>query len=734
MMMADPPGAPPPRLAVLNLDRLWDFPALVRRHALDVFADPDRAVDIRFRTLTGTRADANAAGRLKAWGAARPLFYGGDWEGLIADVMEDLEDVASNRISLLLLVVVVREPAPAQEEDDEADGEAAIERLLDALRRIETRLDADGELRTRTRRTVCLLPHGPGGEAALPALLTALLTDAGSEGRELADTVLRLMPADLLPHDLDTERRQFVLLRAAMALVLARARGAGAAGEGASTAGKLLEHRALTLSLAGKPAPSASGAIAGLIAFHIERAAMRPPTPREMAEPGLDAPTRYIRDILAVLDGEMAPRAAVPDAAAPSDTQPELDPLPQAGELLRASRWWTARGERELVSRLDAVPGTLRAMVDRGLTGFPKFRAELESRIAEGFDADMRRRIGALALIGGGVSGAAAYHIAGLRRQVTEARARAVQRADLARRSFMGALLPERPAPADEARDPVQEAAFGGIDLDRLADYVALRAEIGELRGHYRGLIPQAYAWMLGALIALALLTVAAHTWGRTLSASEAPTLPDFAVSLFTKSGALLAAVVASAGIGALALHWFARMRHRQLTQALDRAEERHGQLVGRVQEMIASAFNYVRVSRHLVFYDLVLAELDARTEEDGNDALKLALEDIGGIEANPSAGARAGADAFSTEMESALAVLPAARWMRRMLEPPNAFGAAGLTPRPLVFVLAEAGSSRRRRRPPAGQGSYELQATLFLAPQTVDAAPLAVADAKDTP
>lgn len=717
------------RIVVVNLDESWSFADLVRRHALDVFANPSPKADIRFRTIGDRDSTPHGAKRLAVWGADRPLAYGDDWESLIADLVEDLQDLAERRFDELAIIAVIGDPNRV------APGAAPSSKPTETLRRLEETISRDDALLSRVKRYVCVREESNrDGRPGLADLIDGLLADPAHTGRELADKAFALRLSHLIQQDTDAEDRQFVLLRIAIAAVVARAFDSEAAASGASPVDQLFKRKEpLALAVAGAPGATRSAAIASLIRSYKDHVAAMAPTARETV--AHDDPTRIkvnevIKSISEALRGaeselghllkadrsdlvdtDKLSSAAITDAAAVDE---------EAEGLVSGSRWWTSGGERRLLAVLDDLPKKVNSFIQERLERFEEYRRQLEDKIIGATDASIRASIGAVPVGGGGLAGATEIQIDAIQRKVDSVRIRFEARAEEARKRLMGALLPERkrngslrPAPA-----PI---AFQGIDLSRLPTYVAIENVKDRLQAAYRGLLPRAYwiAWL--ALSAGALLTVLAHAWGK--ARGDVAALPD---AFIAKSGALLTAVVLAAALGAALLWFLAWRRRRALRQAVDELKKLNKALWDQVQAMTDRAFDYVTISRQLVFLDLLRAELERRTWEADADAFDLAVADI---RASPSAALDVSRrDAFVNEMDRRLQTLPVARWIRQMLDSPSAFPAASSDRLPtLRFELREYEDRRGASGHLAAIPSVVLstQSDLFMVDQIVTVTPL---------
>lgn len=730
--MADTDKSTRLRIAVVNLDQSWSFSDLVRRHALDVFADPSPTADIRFRTIGERDATPHGDKRLAVWGANRPLAYGDDWESLIADLVEDLEDLAERRFDQLAIVAVIGDPNRA------ASGAATYGNPIDVLRRVEEVISRDDDLLSRVQRYVCVREetNQDSGQPGLAELIDDLLADPACTGRELANQAFTLRPSHLIQQNTDAEDRQFLLLRIVIAAVVARVLDSEAASSGASQVGELFKHREpLAFAVAGAPGATRSAAIASLIKSYKNHVEAMAPTARETVT--RDDPTRKkvndtVKEISESLRGAeselghllKADQSGLSDedklSSGANDDVNYIDK--EAEGLVFRSLWWTPGGERKLLTMLDDLPKKVSGFIHQRLERFEEYRCQLEDKIIGSTDASIRASIRCIPVGGGGLAGATEIHIDAIRRDVDAVRRRFEARAEEARKRLMGALLPEKKKKRSKSSSSAPEpTVFHGIDLSRLPTYAAIENIKDGLQAAYRGLLPHVYwiAWF--ALSAGAVLTVLAHAWGK--ARGDVAALPAV---LFSKSGALLTAVAISAALGTAFLWLLARQRHRALRQAVDDLKGWNKALWDQVQAMTDRAFDYITISRQLVFLDLLSAELERRTWEADAVAFNLAVEDM---RAPPSVVVGdSGRDAFVNEMDRRLQTLPVARWIREMLDSPSAFAATSLDRLPtLRFELREYQARRglSARRAASSSAVFSTQSDLFMVDQTVTVAPL---------
>jgi hypothetical protein len=77
------------------------------------------------------------------------------------------------------------------------------------------------------------------------------------------------------------------------------------------------------------------------------------------------------------------------------------------------------------------------------------------------------------------------------------------------------------------------------------------------------------------------------------------------------------------------------------------------------------NAYEYAALSRKAFYLDVLEAEIDRRTEENGRFALDLALEEIG----MSGPGGRTGGSAVDPSLEPGLFRQPVGRWIRTLLD-----------------------------------------------------------------
>lgn len=707
----------PRRVVVVNLDETWNFAGLVRRGALDVFADPDRALEIRFRTLGGVDHSASATGRAAVWGAERPLVYGDDLESLADDLIEDVDDLVEGRIADLAMVVVLADPDTA--------GGADAPGPPDFLVRLEE------EIHLR----IAILPHSPqrwicvrdrtGGtdHPRLDALIDALTFDPAMMRRQVADHVFRLRASRVGAADLEVDKRHFLALRVVVAIAVdmfprridERSAPDPVAGgsERTSPIGELIKtHTAFDLALPGAPAPTTSAAVAELFDGHRRAAEAATPGIRPRLA-GEDLTDRQVRTVVEKIETEMA----IPGHDTTSASADREDLMRRTLALKTRSNWWSPVGERDLVRLGADVAVHLDAYVQRRIVEFAAYRTGMENRITTEFDAAIRTAIRSIPMVGGGLSGASAVQLDGILARVAASREAAEAKAERARARFMGALLPGAARSVDGApRDGDRWLDLGRIDLH----HVVTEAQAG-LRGVYRGLVPRAYFVALVALFAAAAATVLAHAWGKA-----GGVFAQFGTAFRTQSTMLAVAVASAFAIGFGILAVLADLRRRTFHNAVEDLQRAHTELWQRVTGLTDAAFTYVAVSRHLLYFHLLETEIARRRRDEDTSALVIAFEDIARHGETAPLVPRARAAAHAQEMTQELSTLPPVRWFRRMLEVPSTFAAASAGPQRLRFVLSSADGG--------ASGAFTAAATVFLREQTVELAALPIAAPRPPP
>lgn len=701
---------PSRRIVVVNLDRTWNFVALVRRGALDTFADRDETIEIHFRTL-GHDGSLNADGRLKVWGAERPLSYGEDIDSLTDDLIEDVDDLVATRIADLAFVVVLPDPDTPGTSGDATARPRFLERLEDEIHLRESMLERP------PRRWICVRDvTGSRSSPGFDRLIDALTTDATLSARQLSDRVFRLRAPRVGDPDLEIDKRHFLALRVVAAVARDTFAAVATAGRTTDTAddkstrsspiGELLRNETVfEILLPGTPVPTTSAAVALLLEGQRRAAAAATPGHRVQIE-GDDATTRRVREVLATIETSLT----VPgqETSPASADRAALDEETTAlAELV--SSWWTAEGEKAVTTHGEAVLATMRTYVERRVDQFAAYRTDLESRIATEVDAQIRTAIRAIPIVGGGLTGASAAQLDRILREVRGVREAAESRAETARAAFMGALLP-----LDRTRARRDDALAPKLALDRIDAYGEAVAAHAALRTLYRRLVPRAYWWALSALTLAALVTVVAHAYGKSVAHAT-----TFWAALGDHSLAVGAAVFITSLVSLVGFTVSAKGRRRDMKAAIDGIRERHAGLWSRVTALTDAAFHYVAISRHLLYYRLLEEELERRRRDEDASALAIAFEDIAHHGEVPPVVPPERAAAHSQEMTAALATLPPVRWIRRMLELPSTFATACPGPKPMRFVVTPGTGSATAAI--GASGTFQAAATVFQREQTIE-------------
>lgn len=705
------PSPLPRRVVVVNLDETWNFAGLVRRGALDTFADPDATTEILFRTLGNVDRSTSAAGRLAVWGAERPLIYGDDLDSLTDDLIQDVDDLIEDRIGDLAIVVVFDDP-------DAAD---APVRNPEFLVRLEDEIHLRSAILGRPpQRWACVRDRTGGAEhPRLDALIDTLTFDPTMTHRQLADHVFRLRASRVGAPDLEVDTRHFLALRTVVAIAIDGfpRRGAteptlpataGEVGRASPVAELIKAHTAFEILLPGAPAPTTSAAIAELLDGH--RLAAEAATPGIHPRLAGDDPTRQkVEAVIATIETAMV----TPGQDTGSASADRADLERRTGELRSHSRWWSAEGEKSLVALCGGVGERLNAHLDRRFVEFAAYRKKLESRISTEFDVPIRAQIRSIPMVGGGLSGTSAVQLDEILETVAAARRAAERRAEDTRAQFMGVLLPGKSA----STTPLETTSSLQLDLGRMEAYAPVVEAQAGLRAVYRGLMPRAYLWATVALGLAAALTVLAHAAGKAEGAID-----RVAEMLLTRSGMLVVAVSLAFAIGFGLLFWRAERRRQTLRAAVDDLQRLQGDLWAKVVALTDAAFAYVTVSRQILYFRLLEAEVARRRRDEDGSALAIAFEDIArrGTAAPLVPPERAAAHA--QEMMRHLETLPPVRWIRRMLELPSTFETACPGPQVLRFSLV-VGSGGGASGSGGASGTFVAAATIFRREQGVDVA-----------
>jgi hypothetical protein len=157
---------------------------------------------------------------------------------------------------------------------------------------------------------------------------------------------------------------------------------------------------------------------------------------------------------------------------------------------------------------------------------------------------------------------------------------------------------------------------------------------------------------------------------------------------------------------------------------AIDDLNEKSETLWRQLQALTDRAFDYITISRQLIFLDVLIAEMKRRTGEEDAEAFGLAIEDICG---NAALAPESGCRRFAQEMDPRLEKLPVGRWIRHMLEPPTAFENVGVDRAILSFEFQE---TQDRRGTPGmlssgAPGLFSTPSSIFSAGQTIDVTPI---------
>lgn len=707
------PSPRPRRVVVVNLDETWNFAGLVRRGALDAFADPDATTEILFRTLGNVDRSASAAGRLAVWGAERPLIYGDDLDSLTDDLIQDVDDLIEERIGDLAIVAVFDDP----------DADDATARRPDFLVRLEEEIHLrSSSLGRPPQRWVCVRDRTGGSDhPRLDALIDTLTFDPTMTHRQLADHVFRLRASRVGAPDLEVDTRHFLALRTVVAIAIdgfprrGATERAGPAvadevGRSSPVAELIKTQTAFEILLPGAPAPTTSAAVAELLDDH-RRAA-------EAAAPGIhprlagDDPTRQkVSAVIATIETSMA----TPGQDTGSASVDRTDLESRTEELRSQSRWWSAEGERTLAALCTEVGLRLNDHLQRRLDEFADYRRKLESRISTEFDAQIRDQIRSIPMVGGGLSGTSAVQLDEILETVVAARRAAERRAEEKRTQFMGVLLPGKSA----STTPLEVASSLQLELGRMEAYAAVVDAQAGLRAVYRGLMPRAYLWATVGLGLAAGLTVLAHAAGKAQGAID-----RVAEMLQTRSGMLVVAVSLAFAIGFGLLFWRAEYRRQTLRAAVDDLQRLQADLWSKVVGLTDAAFAYVTLSRQILYFRLLEAEVARRRREEDGSALVIAFEDIAGRGTTTPLVPPERAAAYAQEMMRHLETLPPVRWIRRMLELPSTFEAACPGPQLLRFALV-AGSGGAGSG--GASGTFVAASTIFRREQSVDVAVIPV-------
>lgn len=677
--------AAPVRLVVVNLDRSWRFATLVRRYALDVFADPATRTAIRFRTL-GSEDDHREA-RRRIWGAQRPQFYGDDLDGLLADFASDLDDFAQHRVRALAYIVVSGDPAAGDRRHGAASGEAHS-----LLARMEQRLHGAGlvaeDLR-RVARFLCVRTR-TGEPTAWPDL-ERLLDDPANRGRELADAAFELSPG--LPTDRGetADAVTFRLLRCVMDIV-----------SSTEATGLLQQSRAYALRPGlGRPAAFQSEGTALAIRSYVEAARRHISSNPETAE-GRNPTKAAVAGVIGRIKREVRSKGAAPDTG--SRSSPDRSSLDPVFERLRAAGpWWRGAGQRAVMTALATLPVSLAELWTARMREFEQNRRSTEELIATDVDPDLRAAIHLIPIVAGGLSGTDDSLTRDMRQDLAAEREAAALAANACRANLVGFLDAKK---MSRGRSTATGPA-GSVPLVSLEPYRRMERLSDEVVAAHRGLVPLGHGLALLALAICAFATAAVHSL-RLVG-------DDGILSGLHASRSIYLAVMIAGGAALGGLWLAARSRRDRYLAAVDALAEAHDEAWRVVETMTVKAYEYVAVSRQAFYFDVLAAEIDRRTEENGRLALDLALEDIG--MADP--GDRPGEAIVDPTLEQSLSRQPVGRWVRALLDSGEilaaASGAAGR-----LAVEVDDGEAMQRITVPsrAFTGSQSLAARPILRPE----------------
>jgi hypothetical protein len=139
------------------------------------------------------------------------------------------------------------------------------------------------------------------------------------------------------------------------------------------------------------------------------------------------------------------------------------------------------------------------------------------------------------------------------------------------------------------------------------------------------------------------------------------------------------------------------------------------------LEKILSHGSRYIAISRQIFFFDILLDEIERRTDEADRNALDHAREDIGA-----PAGVADEADNFYQDMTAELSMKPVSRWIRTMLDSDKLLSRAIKQPNILSFDVDETGIGRRRRRG-GSTGGHEMRTITFSARQEVRVLPIEI-------
>lgn len=710
----NPPVASQSRVVVVNLDQRWPFAQLVRRHALDIFANPRARNAVQFRTIGSETAD-NAEARRKIWGVRRPQFYGDDLDSLVADIGGDIDDLANDRITQLNLVFVAGDPARSA-----AAGQGRATDIVGALRRIEGLVfQAEGSAQT-IRRYVCFRDETNGANLShLLSRFTELCFDTTGQGRQLADKVFELRPLQLADRGEETHHGSFRLLRCALELIGDNSDAEHVA-EGTSPARRLLSQDRTLLSLrpGGPAAPTTSARIAEMIRGYVDSAQAFARRNREESH-SADGTFAKVGEVIGKIEGKIKDELRRWD----SITDPikhkasKVASLPTEFDALRGVRlWWRGGTQRSVEDKIKDLPRQIENALSDCLESFKSVRQSAETAIMDEIDPEIREAIARVPIVAGGVTGGVLQEversIEAIKKKCDHWRTEANQH----RAAFMCAIKVREHLQTNSAAPA--PSALEEIAIDRTDAGRKMRLLIPDVTAAYRGLIPMEYLVTMVMFGIGCLMTLGAHSLGK----ANGRTIWDGIYS----SAALFVALGLALGAGFAVLLFLARRRRSHFISVVDELHAAHDEAWLRLETMLINGSKYVAISRQIFFFDLLLSEIQHRTGEVDRSALDLALADIAAPSVHATGNEPQIDNRLYQEMVADLSTRPVGRWIRKMLDSDTLFGYAAPESKTLSFDVDEAGS-RARRRSAALKTANEMQTVTFLARQIVHAVPIEV-------
>jgi hypothetical protein len=684
------------RLVVVNLDPVWPFAQLVRRHALDIFADPRKRSVVQFRTI-GTEASDNENARLKIWGVQRPRFYSDDLESMVADIGGDIDDLASQRIARLAVIFVAD---PARRAANKIDA-------IDVMRRVEALVDDAEDVAQDIRRYFCFRDETNDERMThLQGELATLLRDPTGMGRQLADKAFGLSPRQPAARSDEAHAMSFRLLRSVIDLV-SDASDAGPVAERASPARQLLAHPRplLLLQPSGFPAATTSARMAQIISGYVASASIAAANNREAGR-GDDSTATKVKEVIDKIETQIvAEMHRWDNIIGPIElAESRIKALPTEFDALRAVKmWWRSGVERTVDEKTRNLPNQLEKSLSSRLDHFKSVRERAEEDIAGRIDPEIRSLISRIPIVSGGVTGGVTDEIERLTIAIKRKRRSWRDAANQHRAEFMYAL--EGKEQAGKPTTPIDVPTLEDIAIDRIDAGRTMKVLIPGARTAYQGLVPLHYLVMMVLFSVGCLVTVGAHSLGK----ANGRALVD---GLYFSTALYVAVIVAMAFSFAVLFIW-ARWQRSAFISIVDELNDAHDAAWLVLEKILSHGSRYIAISRQIFFFDILINEIERRTGEADRDALNLALADIG---ARSGDGVEAGDD-FYRDMAAELSMKPVSRWIRTMLDSDKLLSRATKQP------------SRRRRRVAGSDAGHEMQTRTFSARQVVRVVPIEVSE-----